>query len=219
MMHMQSCAGNPSRIPVTLCCKTVGHSSLKINEFIAHIRARGVNRIADVRSTPYSRYAPQFNRETLAADLQLADIAYEYLGSSLGGRPRRPDVLFPDGTVDFDKVRELPAFQEGILQLIDEIHKGEAVALMCAEKDPYNCHRFLLVSRELAERGVLVEHIISAAATVSQRKLEDRLIEKYCAARSQLSLFEAPRPRQALLAEAYRLRNRDFSAAPSRGKS
>ena len=125
MMHMQSCAGNPSRIPVTLCCKTVGHSSLKINDFIAHIRARGVNRIADVRSTPYSRYAPQFNRETLAADLQLADIAYEYLGSSLGGRPRRPDVLFPGGTVDFDKVRELPAFQEGIL--IQPLASGHAL--------------------------------------------------------------------------------------------
>ena len=201
-----------------LSCFSIGHSNRSIGDFTGLLAANGVTCVVDVRSAPYSRRHPQFNRESIRTDLQLADIQYLYLGDSLGARHSRPSVLTPDGKVDFSRVRLMPAFQTGIDRVIRGIKKGMCLAIMCAEKNPLDCHRFVLVARELAACGVLVSHIISREIILPQHALEQQLLEKYGLHRYQPGLFEQPKQKNDLLSQAYELRNRDiaFSAEAER---
>ena len=194
-----------------LSCYSIGHSNHSIETFVRMLLAHGVTCVVDVRSAPYSRRQPQFNRESIKTDLQLADIQYLYLGDSLGARHSKPSVLTPEGKVDFSRVRLMPAFQAGIDRVISGIQKGLCIALMCAERDPFDCHRFVLVSRELAVRGVRVEHILAPGQILSQQELEQQLLEKYGLHRYQPGLFEQPKQKNELLAQAYGLRNSDIA--------
>ncbi len=200
-----------------LSCYSIGHSNHSIDTFVRMLLAHGVNCAVDVRSAPYSRRQPQFNRESIKTDLQLADIRYLYLGDSLGARHSKPSVLTPEGRVDFSRVRLMPAFQAGIDRVIRGIKKGLRIALMCAERDPFDCHRFVLVSRELAGRGVRVEHILSPDRAVSQEELEQRLLQKYGLNHYQPGLFELPRQKNELLAQAYGLRSSDIAYSAETG--
>ena len=193
-----------------LSCKTVGHSTYAMEEFIRLIKAHGVTCIIDIRSMPYSRRNPQFNRETLRTDLQLNDIDYSYRGDRLGARYSDLQLLFPGGKADFSKVAQLPQFQEGIQLVLDALKKGVRIALMCAEKDPFDCHRFILVSRFLVKNAVKVEHIISEEKLLTQEELEDRLLKKYCHATSQLGLFEQRKTKDEQLEDAYAQRNKEM---------
>ncbi|MCP4715534.1 MAG: DUF488 domain-containing protein [Deltaproteobacteria bacterium] len=194
----------------SLVCKTVGHSNRKTEELVALLKAHGVTCVIDVRSQPYSRFNPQFNRETLKTDLAINEINYIYLGDRLGARYDEPDLLFPDGTVDFSKVRTREQFQQGITQVIDLVSGGTDACIMCAEKEPFDCHRFVLVSRELGSCGVRIEHILTADSIADQSELEDRLIKKYKLDNPQVSLFEPPRSRAERRAEAYQRRNHEI---------
>jgi uncharacterized protein (DUF488 family) len=189
-------------------CMTVGHSNYDIATLVRILRSPAVDTIVDIRSTPYSRRYPQFNRESFRTDLELYDMRYQYLGDRLGGRHTDPQVLFPDGRVDFSKVQQLPLFQEGITRLITEIKKGQRIALLCAEKDPFDCHRFMLVAPALVKKGITVFHILGEGKLVSQEELEDRLLKKYFPGGLQPSLFESPRSRDELLEQAYLLKSR-----------
>lgn len=193
-----------------LCCTTVGHSNYAFDTFIKIIKSHQINCVIDIRSTPYSRRNPQFNRETLKTDLQLYEIGYQYMGDRLGGRHTDPRVLFSDGRVDFSRVRELALFQEGIQQVVAEIRKGLRISLTCAEKDPFDCHRFLLVSPALVRAGVTVSHILAEGKMVSQDELEERLLKKYSKAGRQPGLFDRPKTRSELLEEAYTLKNKEM---------
>lgn len=194
-----------------LSCYSIGHSNYSIVTFVGILAAHGVNCVADVRSAPYSRRHPQFNRESIKTDLQLAGIQYLYLGDCLGARHTDPAVLSPEGKVDFSKVRQLPRFQEGIRRVINGIQQSFRIALMCAEKNPFDCHRFVLVSRELASCGVAVGHIISPELVLPQQELEQQLLEKYGLHRYQPGLFQQPKQKDELLAQAYALRNSDIA--------
>jgi hypothetical protein len=201
-----------------LSCYSIGHSNHSIETFVRMLRAQSVNCIVDVRSAPYSRRHPQFNRESIKTDLQLADIRYLYLGDKLGARHSTPSVLTPEGRVDFSRVRLLPAFQAGIDRVIGGIQKGLRIALMCAERDPFDCHRFVLVSRELAGRMVRVEHILSLGQIVSQEHLEKRLLQKYGLNHYQPGLIEQPKQKNELLAQAYELRSSAIACSIEAGR-
>nr|MDO8108687.1 DUF488 domain-containing protein [Candidatus Sigynarchaeota archaeon] len=197
-------------------CKTVGHSIFSVTEFIIIIQKHGINAIIDVRSMPYSRYCPQFNREPLKQELAKCQVAYHFLGDYLGARYTDPKVLFPDGKVDFKKVRLLPKFQEGIAKVIEIIKQGSNVALMCTEKDPFDCHRFVLISPALVKKGVIVEHIIDASRSISQIELEKRLLKNYEGSSDSSSNLEKWIPQVKKtggnrLEELYELRNKDIA--------
>jgi len=81
------------------------------------------------------------------------------MGDQLGGRYTDPALLLPDGTVDYRKVQETEQFRKGIGRLLEIIAGGTLVALMCAEKEPEQCHRFLLIAPILEEAGVRVVHV------------------------------------------------------------
>ena len=197
-------------------CKTVGHSTYQINEFINIIKKHSVSAIIDVRSTPYSRYCPQFNREPLQCELAKFQVAYHFLGDSLGARYTDPNVLYADGKVDFKKVRLMPRFKEGISKVIEIINEGFIVALMCTEKDPFDCHRFVLISPALVNTGVIVEHILDASNIISQKELEKRLLKKYGKPPTTFSNLEKWMPQvkgigRDRLDEVYELRNKEIA--------
>ena len=174
---------------------TIGHSTHPLERFAALLRRRSVATVADVRSTPYSRFNPQFDRETLAGSLNAVGVAYLFLGRALGGRPADRS-RYENRRVRYDRLAETPLFREGLDRVVRESENGR-VALMCAEKEPLDCHRALLVGRALADRGVPVAHILADGTLESDDAAMDRLLDAMKVPRRDLF-----RPRRALVTEA-----------------
>jgi uncharacterized protein (DUF488 family) len=177
---------------------TIGHSNHPIERLVALLHQHGVSALADVRSAPYSGHWPQFNKEVLAASLAAAGIAYVFLGRELGARREEPSC-YENGRVSFQEVLKQPLFQAGIRRLLEgtKIHR---VALMCAEKDPLDCHRTVLVCRCLKSMGVEVRHILEDASTESQEEAEARLVKRLGI---EPTLFEQDATREELVKRAY----------------
>jgi uncharacterized protein (DUF488 family) len=154
---------------------TIGHSNLEIADFLAVLAAHSVRILCDVRSRPASFRFPQFNREPLESVLAPVGIRYEFLGETLGGRPADPRVYHEDGLVDYAARRRAPDFIAGLERALAISSAGAAV-LMCAEEDPLQCHRFLMICPALLERGVTPVHIRRGGALESQSDAEDRLL-------------------------------------------
>jgi uncharacterized protein (DUF488 family) len=151
---------------------TVGHSNHALAQFLALIEGAGVTAIADVRSRPVSRWVPHFNRAALEAALAERGISYLFLGRELGGKPDNP-ALLRHGKPDYAAMARTPAFAEGLARVIESSTTGR-IALLCAERDPADCHRFLLIGRELAKRDVAVAHILASGAIEAHADTERR---------------------------------------------
>lgn len=155
---------------------TIGHSSHSIERFLELLHGAGVTAVADVRSAPYSRHVPQFNYDLVKTALRGAGVAYVHLGKELGGRPRGPSQ-YRSGVVDYEAIAATPTFRSGLQRLLDGA-ATHRVALMCAEADPLECHRCLLISRALAARGVPVRHLLADGAAAMQAEIEDELLRR-----------------------------------------
>jgi uncharacterized protein (DUF488 family) len=155
---------------------TIGHSNLPAARFVTLLRANGVDAVADVRSTPGSRFCPWFNAKNLTALLEREGIAYLPYGEALGGRPR-DSTLYCDGVADYEAMAQQPefAFSLGGL-LLDASRTNGCVCLLCAERDPLDCHRCLLVGRALAKHGQRIGHILFDGATEPHQATEQRLL-------------------------------------------
>ena len=154
---------------------TVGHSNHPLETFVSLLQRHGVTTLADVRSAPYSRFNPQFNRKSLDAALQAHGITYRFMGRALGGRPEDRSC-YENGRVRYDRLARTPLYREGIDRVM-EAARDERIALMCAEREPLDCHRTLLVGRTLAGRGVAVTHILADGALEPHDDTIDRLLD------------------------------------------
>jgi uncharacterized protein (DUF488 family) len=170
---------------------TIGHSTHSQEDFIDLLVRREIGGVIDVRSSPYSRYASQFNREILRPALQGRAIQYLFLGDLLGGRVE--DERFYDqwGHVMYGRVAESPGFREGIERLL-AVAGQLRMALLCGEEDPTNCHRRLLVGRVLAERGVQIAHLRGDGRV--QTEAEVAAAENFSKTKGQRSLFDFEEP-------------------------
>lgn len=130
---------------------TVGHSNSSIEDFISLLKRNGVQAIADVRSSPYSRHAPQFNADDLKKSLKGADIVYAYLGKELGARTD-DECCYVNDVVSYELLAKTALFKDGISRLISGCEKYR-IAAMCSEREPTECHRTILVARVLAMKG------------------------------------------------------------------
>ena len=155
---------------------TVGHSNHPPETFINLLLRHGVDEVADVRSAPYSRYTPHFNHEPLQSALDAIGIAYTYLGGELGGRPADRSCYDADGRVRYDRVADSDLFDDGLRRVIRAADERR-VALLCTEKEPLECHRTLLLSRALADRGVGVAHILGDGGLEEHDDAMSRLVE------------------------------------------
>jgi uncharacterized protein (DUF488 family) len=175
---------------------TIGHSNHDADAFVDLLCRSGISAIADVRSSPYSKFSPQFNRETLSTVLRNQGIQYVFLGRELGAR-REERECYVGNQARYDLIAKSPLFREGI----DRVISGAAthsVALMCAEKDPITCHRMVLVCRELRATGLDLRHVLEDGAVESNLEAENRLLDLADLPRGDLF-----RPREALVEEAY----------------
>ena len=168
---------------------TIGHSNYPIEEFLQLLKKHNINCICDVRSMPYSRFTEQYNREYLRDFLSKIDIKYLFFGEEFGAR-REEKNLLTDGLVDFEKVAKDEKFLEGIERIENGLKKGYRIALMCTEKEPIECHRTILISKNLHKLGMEVLHILVDGTTIDHGKIEENLLDKYYPNRNQISLFD-----------------------------
>ncbi|MBI4244927.1 MAG: DUF488 domain-containing protein [Planctomycetes bacterium] len=153
---------------------TIGHSNNDINEFIKLLRRHNIEILADVRSQPYSKYVPQFNKILLENALKNHQIKYLFMGAELGGRPDSKEYYTADGRADYKKLSESKLFISGLTRLLDIANRSIA-AIMCSEENPDTCHRKLLIGWALQKKDIEVCHI-RADCSVDPNINEQRLI-------------------------------------------
>lgn len=180
---------------------TIGHSNHPLERFIALLNQHGINLLCDVRSDPYSRVNPQFNRESLKSALWKSNIAYIFLGEELGARSKDP-ACYSNGKVQYDCLAQTALFRKGIESLLQRMEDSH-LALMCAEKDPLECHRTILISHYLDRLGIAIEHILPDGSMETHRQAEARLLRKLKIPESD-DLF---RTREDVIDDAYKVQN------------
>ena len=175
---------------------TIGHSTRELNDFIFLLQENEVEVVADVRSSPYSRHMPHFNRENLKAALKQVDIQYVFLGEELGAR-RDEAECYVDGVAKYELIAQTNLYREGIRRIQNGVTQYR-VALMCAEKDPLTCHRTVLIAKSLKQEFD-IQHIVSGTEMISQARLEERMLVQWNMTRADFFHDET-----AQLEEAYR---------------
>lgn len=160
---------------------TIGHSNHAAEVFTDLLVQHEIEEVVDVRSSPYSRYASQFNKEVIARllnELTEGSIHYIYAGVELGGRPSDPTCYHLDGRVNYDRLAETDAFDIALRRLAHNADERR-IALMCSEKEPLTCHRTLLIARALTERGIEVRHILADGSAEAHPDTMDRLMDLF----------------------------------------
>lgn len=152
---------------------TIGHSVHGLIRFIDLLKQYHIEAVADVRSMPYSRWQPHFNREDLSNALKGQGIFYVFLGRELGARTDDP-TCYENGRVQYRRLARTKLFRSGIQRVIDGSEKMN-IALMCAEKDPLDCHRSILISRAIVDHKKDVNHILENGEIESHQALMKRL--------------------------------------------
>ena len=186
---------------------TIGYTSFPIDDFVRVLKEHGIGCVVDVRSVPRSSYYTDFDEGLLKETLRENGILYRNYKREFGARQEDPS-LYPNGYLDFEKFAATKAFEEGMEKVDAGYARGFTFALMCAEKDPFNCHRCILVGRNFKKRGYEVLHL-EQGKTETQEDIENRLLTHYFPNRNQLSLFDT-RSEKELLEEAYRKRNAEI---------
>jgi uncharacterized protein (DUF488 family) len=164
---------------------TIGYGARTLDELVAALQAHRIEYLLDVRSSPYSKFKPEFTKEALEAALRTRGLRYVFMGDTLGGQPRDPDC-YTDGKVDYEKVRQQPFFQAGLERLRKAHEQRLRAALMCSEGRPEQCHRSKMIGEALAAAGIPFRHIDEDGQLLTQTQVMDRLTG------GQLDFFGGP---------------------------
>ncbi|TWT42535.1 DUF488 domain-containing protein [Botrimarina hoheduenensis] len=175
---------------------TVGYSIHEWPAFVSLLRGARITAIADVRSHPAARL-PQYRQENLSPGLRGEGIAYVWLGKELGARRDEPEAYL-DHRADYERIARLPLFLAGIERL-QRGARTHTIALMCAEREPLDCHRGVLIARVLQQRGWGVKHLLADGTVEEHRQTEARLIDRV----GIDPLLDASAGRAELLKRAY----------------
>jgi uncharacterized protein (DUF488 family) len=190
---------------------TLGHSNHSFVRILDLLARYAIEQVADVRSVPFSRRHPRFSRSNLVADLAARGIDYVFLGKELGARVADAS-LHRDGCVDYALLAASALFQSG-LELLVAGARQRRTAILCAEREPLDCHRAILVARRLVASEIRVHHILADGTLESHPAAEDRLLELTKSVPLPL-LGEAPEQRGAALERAYEIRGREIAWSP-----
>ena len=170
----------PRRATLTYACLgmigwptifTIGHSVHSVDKFVELLQEQNIDVLADIRTSPTSRFSPQFNRDQLKDALMTRGVTYVFLGKELGGRPngQHPTSL-EDKMATYKQIRATQGFNDGLARLKEGATK-HAVAIMCSEEDPESCHRHLLVAPALEDLGFAISHIRANGRRLSEAEL------------------------------------------------
>jgi uncharacterized protein (DUF488 family) len=166
---------------------TIGYSKYSLESFVNTLAKYGINAIADVRSTPFSRFKSEFNKDCFSEYLNKQGIKYVFLGKECGARFGDRNCYI-DGKADYKLIAQHEVFQKGLKRIREGLKKFN-VALMCAENDPIYCHRMILICRSLKQFNTPIYHIFNIDKIESQYKAEIRLLKLFNL--DQLKLFDS----------------------------
>jgi uncharacterized protein (DUF488 family) len=189
---------------------TIGHSTHSQEHFLSLLRLQGITALCDVRSKPYSRVNPQFNREELNGCLRACRIKYVFLGKELGARSEDP-ACYEHGKVQYERLAQTELFRLGLKRVQKGMEEYRLV-LMCAEKEPLACHRTILVARHLAALGIIIQHIHADGTLEDHTDALRRLAKTLNLREDEHHLFRSP---EDLFAQAYRLQGERIAYDPS----
>jgi uncharacterized protein (DUF488 family) len=187
---------------------TIGHSNGTVDRLLGLLLQHAITAVADVRSQPYSRFNPQFNREELAGELKKAGLEYVFLGQELGARSADP-ACYREGRAQYSLMAQTQLFARGIDRLLAGADNFR-VAILCAEKEPIECHRTILISRHLHERNIAVRHILEDGSVEEHDALQIRLLALH--GMQENHLFHS---RDELIAMAYQKQAEDLQYSAS----
>lgn len=164
---------------------SIGHGNRKLSEFISLLQEYKIEYLIDVRTSPYSKHSPSFNKDGLSAYLKNCRLTYVYLGDKLGGLPKDPTcyIKYTDKKdnevkkIDYSKIENKDFFQQGIERLKTADSKGLKIAIMCSELNPEECHRSKLIGVVLLKQGIVVKHINKEGKIQDQNEI-NQLINK-----------------------------------------
>jgi uncharacterized protein (DUF488 family) len=183
---------------------TLGHSNHDWPTFISFLTTWEIGAVADVRSSPFSSRSPQYIRENLKTALRRHGLYYAFLGAELGGRSDDP-ADYDAGQVSYDRIANSERFHRGLAR----VRKGmqnHRVVLLCAEREPLECHRTLLVCRQLRDSSIDIGHILPNGDLEKHDQTEKRLLD--VTGVHNHDIFATP---DQLLAKAYEIQSRRFA--------
>lgn len=170
---------------------TIGYSPHTLDSFLGILKKYQISALADVRSSPYSQFKPEFNKDSLKDFLKEKKIAYVFLGDYCGARVEDPSC-YVNGKVDYKLLAENQKFKEG-LERIKKGMENFRIALMCTEKDPITCHRTILICRNLLSAEIKIKHILGNGKIEEHKDSEHRLMKLFNLNHPDLYLTEQQR--------------------------
>jgi len=189
---------------------SIGYSGFSINDFIDTLHTNKISLVIDVRSTPYSQYFSDYNKDNLEQVLKNSGIYYRNYVLEFGARQEERKYYTREGYLDFELFAKSPPFLSGFDKLVKSMEQDYTFALMCAEKDPFNCHRTILVARAFYNAGYKVVHLLPNKGKVTQEVIETRLLKRYFPNRNQITLFSESLSEEEYIDQAYKKRNAEI---------
>lgn len=190
---------------------TIGYTSFDLEKFVEVLKKYKVTCLIDVRSQPKSTYYKDFDDVNLSLTLKENKILYRNYKKEFGARQDDKTFYSGKGYLDFEIFAKSKQFNDGVEKVRTAQKMGYVVCLMCAEKDPINCHRTILIAKNLSDKGFDIKHILSTENVCDQTDIDKRLLDKYFPNRNQLSLFDEDNlTDEQALAKAYKLRNEEI---------
>ncbi|MFA7657904.1 MAG: DUF488 domain-containing protein [Candidatus Gastranaerophilaceae bacterium] len=186
---------------------TIGYAAFHIDDFIDVLKSHKISHLIDVRSNPVSEYFQDYNSFNLEPKLRQHNIIYENFALEFGARQCNKEFFSKGGCVDFEKFTQSEQFKNGLTKIKNGLNAGTNFVLMCAEKDPINCHRSIMIAHAMQKNGIEVLHIMSDKQLQSQSEIDKRLLELYFSDRNQLNLFAQSSDEQELIEQAYKKQN------------
>lgn len=157
---------------------SIGHGRKTIEEFTEELKSFEIRYLLDIRSMPYSKWSPQFNRHELELNLKNHGIDYAFFGDFLGGLPNKekyPECYDREGKVNYNKIKTMEFFKEGLERLVKASEKQINIAIMCSETKPEECHRSKLIGQEMLNKQISINHIVSKGKSKSQSTVMSEL--------------------------------------------
>jgi uncharacterized protein (DUF488 family) len=188
---------------------TIGYTGFYIDNFINILKSKQINVVIDVRSSPYSERYPDYNKNILEAKLKENGIFYRNYVSEFGARQENVKFYTDGRCLNFELFAQSEQFLSGVEKIKNSIAKGYKIVLLCAEKEPIQCHRTILVSRAFSDLGYNIIHLMPDDQTKTQKQIEQELLDKYFPNRGQMTLFSSSfMSDEECLVEAYKIQNK-----------
>lgn len=183
---------------------TIGYTAFpNQNDFVAMLKKYNVPYVIDVRSYPIaSQFYAIYSKPTLEPLLKNHNIIYRNYAKEFGARQENREYFMEEGCLDFKRFTKSKEFLNGVEKIKKTLSLNYNLALMCAEKDPIDCHRTIMVSRALNLLGFDIKHILATGNLQTQKEIDFRLLKFYHLDES--SLFQT---KDELIDEAYIRKN------------